>query len=559
MLLSGFAEIFSLGALVPFLAALAAPEKVIAHPLVNRAASFFAPLWDTARLPSVNPESPSFLIFLAAVFACSALVAAGIRLITMACSLKFSNAAGLEISSSIYQRILYQPYETHLSRHTSEVISGITAKMTDVTSILFGGLNLATSMILVPLLILTLLAVSPWAAGASFLFMASCYLLVGGFSLKILKTAGAIVAQEQPAMVRVLQEGLGGIRDVILDGTQDFYVNLYRRADSAVRGAYSRIIFFGNSPRFILEALGMSLFALMAVFLVQTDGGLAEALPVLGVLALAAQRMLPTFQQGYNAWSTIHALRPSLRAILQLLEQPGPITRKQLSGTSLDFEKEIEFRKVRFRYRPDQPWILDGVSFRLPRGARVGFTGETGSGKSTCLDLLMGLLQPTEGEILVDGKKLTPENNHAWQKNIAHVSQFIFLIDSTVAENIALSRPAEPRNRQGLREAARLASLADFIEAEPLQYETLVGERGVRLSGGQRQRIGIARALYKRTPILVLDEATNALDLETEQAVLTSIFQGLPRVTLFMINHRPQSLEFCDRIVEIKGGQAWVK
>ena len=228
-----------------------------------------------------------------------------------------------------------------------------------------------------------------------------------------------------------------------------------------------------------------------------------------------------------------------------LLPMPAP----------LPFQDAIHFDAVRFRYNSDSPWVLDGLDLTISKGTRVGLVGSTGSGKSTTLDLLMGLLSPTERNILVDGEPITGSRLKAWQRAIAHVPQGIYLADISLAENIAFGVTPNAINIDRVREAARQAQIADFIESRPDGYNVLVGERGVRLSGGQRQRIGIARALYKNASVLVFDEATSALDNATEQSVMDAI-EGLNRdLTILIIAHRLTTVRRCDNIVELENGR----
>jgi ATP-binding cassette subfamily B protein len=304
-----------------------------------------------------------------------------------------------------------------------------------------------------------------------------------------------------------------------------------------------------------MEAFGMVLIAALAYGLSRQTGGIAAALPVLGALALGAQRLLPALQQAFGAWATIIGSQESLNDIMTLLDQPLPEEAGTASPPPLSFSQSIRFDSVRFRYAPEAPWVLDGLSLTIPKGARVGFVGATGSGKSTMLDLLMGLLHPIDGAILVDGEALRGARLRAWQRNIAHVPQSIYLADSTVAENIAFGVPREAIDMERVRSAARKAQIAEFVESKPQGYDSFVGERGVRLSGGQRQRIGIARALYKEASVLVLDEATSALDNATERSVISSI-EGLDRnLTILLIAHRLSSVQRCDMIVELNHGR----
>jgi ATP-binding cassette subfamily B protein len=260
---------------------------------------------------------------------------------------------------------------------------------------------------------------------------------------------------------------------------------------------------------------------------------------------------MPALQQGYSAWSNLVGSEASLRETLRLLDQPLPDHAGRANPEPMPFEREIELRDLGFRYSPTTPWVLRHLDLRIPRGSRVGFKGTTGSGKSTLIDVVMGLLEPTEGVLLVDGQPIDDGNRRAWQVRIAHVPQTIFLADTTIAENVAFGVPGGQVDMEKVREAARRAHIAADIESWPAGYATRVGERGVRLSGGQRQRIGIARALYKKASVIIFDEATSALDSDTEESVMRSI-EGLGAdLTLLIVAHRLSTLQGCDRIVEV--------
>jgi len=304
-----------------------------------------------------------------------------------------------------------------------------------------------------------------------------------------------------------------------------------------------------------MEALGMVLIAALAYGLSRQSGGVAAALPVLGTLALGAQRLLPAMQQAYSSWAYIAGSYGSVAEIVALLSQPLPEEAVRASPMPLQFSHSIVFDRVRFRYSVDGPWVLNDLSLIIYKGGRVGFVGSTGSGKSTALDLLMGLLTPTEGELSVDGEPLTGDRVRAWQRSIAHVPQSIYLADATVAENIAFGLPREAIDTERVRLAAQQAQIAAFFESQAEGYNAVVGERGIRLSGGQRQRIGIARALYKQASVLVFDEATSALDNATEQSVMDAI-DGLNReLTIVLIAHRLTTVRHCSSIVEFDSGR----
>lgn len=544
MLLSAFAEVVSLGAVLPFLGILTAPERVYAYPGVASTAQ------------SLGLASADQLLFpITVAFAVAAVVAGVLRIALLWMSTRLAFGSGADLSLDIYRRTLYQPYPVHISRNSSEVISGITSKVATAVSVLNQVLTLISSTVLLGAIMLALIAIDPKIALVSAIAFGGAYGLISTLSRRKLKRNSQRMATGQTQVVKALQEGLGGIRDVLLDGTQPIYCAEFHQSSQQLRHAQGNNVFLAGSPRFAMESLGMVLIAVLAYGLSRQPGGIATALPVLGALALGAQRMLPALQQAYNAWATIRGSHASLVETIILLDQPVPPELLLPPPLPLRFKHSIRFENVKFRYSPAGPWVLDGLTLEIPKGAKIAFVGSTGSGKSTTLDLLMGLVNPVEGAFLVDGQPLSQNQIRAWQRTIAHVPQSIFLADATVAQNIALGVPPAEINMERVRQAAAQAHIAEFIEAHPDGYSAAVGERGVRLSGGQRQRIGIARALYKEADVLVFDEATSALDNATEQSVMEAI-QGLgPHLTIILIAHRLTTVRECDTIFELEGGR----
>jgi len=544
MLVSAFAEVVSLGAVLPFIGILAAPDLVFKHPIVA----------DVAQAWGIT-SADQLVLPLTVVFAAAALIAGAIRMLLLWVSTRLAFASGADLSIEVYRRTLYQPYQVHVARNSSEVISGITNKVGGSVNVLYNLLTLISSIVLLVAITLALIAIDPVVALAATVGFGATYGLIAWMSRRRLHRNSQRIAYEQTQVIKALQEGLGGIRDVLLDGTQPVYCDIYRQADLPLRRAQGNNLFIGGSPRFAMEALGTVLIAALAYGLSRQAGGIATALPVLGALALGAQRLLPVLQQGYSAWASIAGNQALLADTIELLDQPLPAAVLQPAQAPLLYQDAIRFDAVRFRYTSDGPWVLDGLNLTIPKGARVGFVGSTGSGKSTTLDLLMGLLMPTEGELLVDGQSISGNRVRAWQRTIAHVPQSIYLADTTMAGNIAFGVPRAAIDLQRVQQAARQAQIADFIESRPEGYNTYVGERGIRLSGGQRQRIGIARALYKQASVLVFDEATSALDNATEQSVIDAI-EGLNRdLTILLIAHRLTTVRRCDTIVELEHGR----
>jgi ATP-binding cassette subfamily B protein len=471
-------------------------------------------------------------------------------------NMRLSFAVGADLSLDIYRRTLFQPYAVHCSRSSSEVISGITTKASNLThNILVPVLVLISSTVMLMVVLVTLLVLEPLIALLTFGGFGGVYLVVARLTRKRLRADSECVARESVQVIKSLQEGLGGIRDVLLDGSQASYCEVYAKSDRALRQAQGHSAFVAGSPRFAMEALGMVLIAVLAYFITQQDSGLTKAVPILGALALAAQRMLPNLQQVYGAWANIQAGLASLKDSLELLDQPLPEQPKPLEKEYLAFGSRISLKNVGFRYDGQSPFVLNQLDLVISKGSRTGFIGTSGSGKSTLIDIIMGLLQPTTGVLEVDNQPVTVANCRAWQARLAHVPQAIFLADCSVEENIAFGVPRHQIDHERVVEAARQARVADMIEMWPDGYQTAVGERGVRLSGGQRQRIGIARALYKQADVIIFDEATSALDSETEQEVMQAI-EGLSSdLTLLIIAHRVSTLKNCTQIVELGGGK----
>ena len=545
MLVSAFAEIVSLGAVLPFLGILVAPEHVFNHPMA------------TDLVLAWGITSPNQLVLpLSVAFATAALSASAMRVLLLWLSTRLAFATGAELGFEAYRRTLYQPFHVHMSRNSSAVISGISQKVgNSAMATLIQSLILVSSTVIVVAIILTLVVIDPFVASVAAVGFGTSYTLITWMSRLRVRRNSKRIALNQNQLVKALQEGLGGIRDVLLDGTQPVYCEIFRKADYPLRLAQGDNFFIGQSPRFLMEGLGMVLITGLAYTLSLQAEGIGAALPVLGALALGAQRLLPALQQMYGAWTSIVSGQASLLDAVELLDQPLPAEALQPAPPPLLFQDEISINAVRFRYTSDGPWVLDDFNLTISMGARIGFVGSTGSGKSTVLDLIMGLLIPTEGVLLVDGQPINGRTLRAWQQTIAHVPQNIFLSDASLAENIAFGVEPHAIDLERVQQVARQAQIADFIESSTNGYQGHVGERGLRLSGGQRQRIGIARALYKQANVLVFDEATSALDNATEKSVMEAI-EGLSSdLTILIIAHRLSTVRRCDTIVELEYGR----
>jgi ATP-binding cassette, subfamily B, bacterial PglK len=544
MFLTSFAEIVSIGAVIPFLAALTAPESIFNHTLIQ-------PVIQILHLT----EPQQLLVPLTVIFAIAALISGAMRFLLLWAQTRLGHAIGADISISMYRRTLYQPYMVHLERNSSEVISGVSNKANAiVANALIPILTIISSILMLGMILFALVAIDPFVAIMVFSGFGAIYAVIMVVTKKHLSRYSHIVSREINQVVKVMQEGLGGIRDVLIDGSQETYCKVFRSADLRQQRARANIKIISGSPRFGIETLGMVVVAMVAYSLVGRSEGIVSTIPLLGVLALGAQRSLPVLQQVYSSWSSMTGGHASISDVLDLLDQPEPEYINTIQPQPMTFNYTITLNNLSFRYAPDAPWALRNLNLTISKGSRIGFIGTTGSGKSTLLDIIMGLLPTIQDELIVDDVALTTKNYRSWQTHIAHIPQAIFFSDATILENIAFGIPLGKIDHARVRRAAQQAQISTTIDSLEKKYDTVIGERGIRLSGGQRQRIGIARALYKQADVIIIDEATSALDNKTEGAVMKSINDIDNDITILIVAHRVTTLKGCDQIIELENG-----
>lgn len=533
MLAGAAAELVTVGAALPFLALVAETQISRVPPL----------LLDVLKLAGGSALiGAAFLLIIAAV------VAAAVRFALAWVSQRFVMEVGHDIAVLLFRGTLRQPYSVQIRANSSQTLAAVEKVQRVVHGVLQPTMQGLLASVIASFLILLLLWIDTLAAGLTALFVGVVYGVASRISNRRLRHNAEVYAGTISARTQVIQEAIGGIRDIVLDGSERVVEAKFNRLDRLYRLSQARGQFLSAAPRYVIEGAGLIALALVAVVISFRPGGVVEAIPVMGALALGAQRVLPLLQQVYHGWSQATGNYRVFLDVMDLLEEPTPPPpTRQSVPQPLQFQREIIFERVGFHYDAGRP-ILKGVNFRVAAGEHVGISGATGSGKSTLLDLMMGLLEPSEGTILVDGTRLDRANRRAWQASLAHVPQTIYLTDDSIAANIVFPRVETEADHTQLWEAAAIAQLEPFLTTLPDGLLTRVGERGIRLSGGQRQRIGIARALYRRPRLLILDEATSALDIATEERVLAAIatIDGLTRVT---VSHRPSALSRCDSVV----------
>jgi ABC-type multidrug transport system fused ATPase/permease subunit len=543
MLVGALAEMATVASVLPFLALLADPERMRDLPLVGSA------------LASLGAESNwGMLISAALVFAAVAILAAVIRLQLIWSTHTFTFGFGHDLAVEIHRRVLSQPYIHHLQHGSTELLAALRKAEFLVFDVLLQILYCATAILLSLFILGTLIAIEPLASAIAIGFVGSFYLLVTRFSRVRLRENSAALERSLDQRIRIIQESVGGIRDIIIDGSKSQFIAEFAEADRRINQAHVSNMIIGSAPRYIIEAASLMLVASLALWL-SRDQGLGAAVPILGALVLGAQRMLPLVQQVYSGWSTIAGHWHVTLDVLKVLRLP---VAEETGGpaAALPFETKIRLEEVSFAYPGRRTPALEAISFSIPRGTRLAIVGRTGSGKSTLTDLLMGLLEPSGGRIIIDSTSLDSSSRRSWQRSIAHVPQSAFLANTSIARNIAFGMPDEAIDMERVRAAARYAQLDKFVAQLSEGYATVVGERGVALSGGQRQRLALARAFYKDAPVVVLDEATSALDDETEAGIVETLNEMARQGrTIIVIAHRASSIAKCDMVVRLDEGR----
>ena len=543
MFVAAIAELATIGSVLPFLGLLTDPEGLGRLP------------WPADRLALLASASDPLLVA-GLLFAAVAIAAAIIRL-RLAWSIQdFAYSLGHELLIDMQRRILLQPYAFHIERNSSSLITAMDKVEMLIFDVLLPTLQALVSGVLAAFIFAALVYIDPFTALAAAAAFAAVYVVVSKFASAPLARNSDAIASSYDERLKIAQESLGGIRDVIIDNSHAAYLDSFERVDRRLNRARSSTAFIASAPRFIIEALGMAIVTAIAVAVSQRSGGLAAAIPILGAIALGAQRLLPLTHQVYAGWSNAAGQRSILGQVVELLELPVEAAATAPRQAPLPLKDRISVEQVSFAYPNRRSSAVDEISFDIPRGSSLALVGETGSGKSTLADIIMGLLEPGSGRVSIDGVALGRGNVRRWQAAIAHVPQAIFLADSSIAHNIALSAGEEALDMGRVVEASTRAQLHEFVASLPDGYDTRIGERGIRLSGGQRQRLGIARAIYKQAPVLVLDEATSALDEATEAAVIDSLASlGAAGRTIIIIAHRASTIARCDRIARLHKGR----
>ena len=550
MILSGLAEIFSISSVIPFLTTVTNPNKSSNFPFIN----------DALKSLGINNIDNLVLIF-TLIFIFISLISACLKILNIWLNNKYAALIGNDLSTKSYRNALYESYEKHIGRNSSEIISTLTIEITRTTTAINFLLRVITSFFLIFSISIGLLLINPILVLGIYSIFSLGYFLFYYLNKEQLSKKGKLISLSNNKQVKILQEGLGGIKNVLIDNSQEFYIKNYKRWDFNLRNAIAEAKFISQFPRYFMEGLGITSLAFVGLFISSNKNiSFSDLIPILAVAAISIQKLLPALQAIYSSLATIKENTSSIKRVLKLTTiKIAPEYLYDQKTKPLKFENKVEISNINYFYPDSNIKTIKNLNLIIKKGERIGIKGTTGSGKSTLVDLLAGLIKPSSGIIKVDGidinDQLDKKSLKRWQKNIANVPQNIFLADASILSNIAFGEDMDKIDLQQVYEAAKTAEIHNFISNLPKKYETLAGERGVKLSGGQVQRIGIARALYKKANFLILDEATSALDLSTEKVIMKSI-ENLPKsLTLLIIAHRTSTLKNCDRVFNMDNGK----
>jgi ATP-binding cassette, subfamily B, bacterial PglK len=543
--LVALAEVAGIASVMPFLTLVADPESLSHHGLLA---------WAYERFGGGSPNR--FLIGLGVAVTLVLLLSNALQALRTYALTRFGTMRQHAIAVRLLRRYLEQPYAFFLQHNGSTLAANVVSEANQVVNqVLMPGLSLVARTTSTLAILLLLVLFDPWVAGSVTLVLGGTYMLLLSLMRSYLGRVGRKRVRANQVRLQMANEAFGAVKELKLGGREATMVRRFAGPSRTLANVDSRTAIIKALPRYALDTLAFGSIVVIVVLSLLRGESASGLLPVLGVYAFAGYRLLPALQEIFKSLASMRYGLGTLETIHATLAPAQPSVPSPQPAAPLPLTRDISLERVSFRYA-EGPWVLQEVNLRIPARHSVAIVGPTGSGKSTLIDLLIGLHRPSMGGIRVDGVPIDGPQLRAWQRQIGYVPQLIFLLDDTVTRNIALGVPDEEIDPARVRAAAALAQVDRFIEAQLEHgYQTVIGERGVRLSGGQRQRIGIARALYHDPAVLVLDEATSALDGETERAVFDAIASLAGEKTIILIAHRLATVQACDTVYLLEGGR----
>ena len=547
MILMAFFEVLGIGSIMPFLSVLGSPDTIESNEYLSYIYNFFG-------FDSKN----SFLLFLGFFALVMLIISAVFRSLAVFATSRFSNMRRHSISKQLFSKYLHQSYSFFLSRNSSEMSKTILSEVDIfIDQVMQPSLQLVTYVVVTIALTSFLILIDPILALILFALFGVFYVVIYLTIRKYLSKIGLDLQESNQKRFKIISETIGGIKDLKILGRESVYLSNFDNPSEIFSSCHATSQTLAQVPQYIIEVIAFGSLLVMSMYtIVSNEVDLGIMLPILGLYALGALKLKPSIQQIYSAVSSLRFGKPAIEIILNDLQQKS----EQEICISNDFkrlslQKELKLKNITFNYPSKEVSALKDISTDIKVNSTVGIIGTTGAGKSTLVDIILGLLTPTIGNIEVDGYVLNSTNIRQWQNSIGYVPQSIFLADDTIASNIAFGVDKEHIDMAQVKSVSQMAQVDEFVVELEKEYDTIIGERGVRLSGGQRQRLGIARALYHNPELLVLDEATSALDNQTEAEVMKAINNMSGRKTIIMIAHRLSTVEKCDKIIKLEQGR----
>lgn len=553
MLVMGLLEVAGVASIMPFIAVLAKPDVVHTNVYLNT-------IYQNLGFANTN----NFLLFLGIVLFILVVGSLAFKALTKWAMARYVQMRNYSLSSRLLRGYLNRPYSFFLNRHSADLGRSV---LSEVGSVINKGLMPAMELVanaVVAILIISLIvAVNPVVAIIALVVLGGAYASIYLSLRNYLSRIGADRVRASRERFQITQEAMGGIKDVKILGLENGYIQSFRNPASRLATIMAIEKLISEVPQFAMQAIVYGgMLILLLTLLIARDGDLGAVLPLMALYALAGSRLNPAVQLIYKSFTTLRFGKPALDILHRDLLETGSI--EGISSTAtideshelVRLRSEVRLDKIHYSYpQAERPALVD-LSLTIPAKTTVGLVGSTGAGKTSAVDIILGLLVPQKGELRVDGTPITGDAIRAWQRNLGYVPQHIFLTDDTVAANIAFGTPPDDIDQEAVERCARITELHGFVMQDlPKGYQTMVGERGIRLSGGQRQRIAIARALYHDPDVLVLDEATSALDNLTEKAVMDAVQNLAHRKTIIIIAHRLSTVRDCDVIFLLEHGR----
>ena len=544
IIFSSLTELLSISAIIPFLFALTNPEKINENVFL----SLFAKYLDLSNT--------NMVVFYSILFAIFILFSTFLKLLTVKSTCNFCASSANYLASKGYKNYINQNYKFYLINNSSDFINTLSIELIKAQNSLESLFVILSASILSIFILISLIFINPELTSIIFISILIIYLLiVKNIQSKLLRNSKNI-SRSNSNLIKMLQESFGGIREILINNNQNYFIKIFMEEDYFMRERLETSKFYKKSPRYFIEASGVILLIITSLFVIVVQKN-ENIIPILGFIAFSFQKLLTSAQNIYGGWSSICSLNSSVLAVLKTLNL---VSKNYLISelTPLKLNKRIVLRNIIYKHNNQKNPTLNGIDLTINKGEIIGIIGKTGSGKSTLLDIINGLLKPESGDLIIDNKKIYKKSSDRylkmWQNNVAHVPQNIFLSNDSIFKNIAFGIEENEIDESSVFEAATNACLADDIAKMPLGYNTIVGERGCNLSGGQLQRLGIARALYRKKDLLILDEITSSLDKETENQIIDLLENFAINQTIIIIAHRLTTLKNCDKVFELKEG-----